>query len=86
MLYMIPAWLIVGLVIFVIVEVVSRDDDRKRADELIAGTRNQTPEDIDKCITNLETRNRWLLSKNKTDRRRVELLRRLRDNKVTPRP
>ncbi|GAI64072.1 unnamed protein product [marine sediment metagenome] len=86
MLYMIPAWLIVGLAIWVIVEVVSRYDDRERADELIAGTRNQTPEDIDKCITNLETRNRWLLSKNKTDRRRVELLRRLRNNKVTPSP
>ncbi|MBA7606372.1 hypothetical protein ES703_13520 [subsurface metagenome] len=86
MLYMIPAWLAIGLAIFVIVEVFSRDDARARADELIAGTRNQTPEDIDKCITNLEARNRWLLSKNKTDRRRVELLRRLRNNKVTPYP
>ncbi|MBA7531193.1 hypothetical protein ES705_23404 [subsurface metagenome] len=86
MLYMIPVWLVVGLVIFVMVEVFSRADDRKRADEFIAGTRNQTPEEINKCITNLETRNRWLLSKNKTDRRRVELLRRLRNNKVTPYP
>lgn len=86
MLYLIPVWLVVALVVFVIVEVFSRDDARTRADELIAGIRNQTPEDIDKCITNIEARNRWLLSKNKTDRRRVELLRRLRDNKVIPRP
>ncbi|GAI96203.1 unnamed protein product, partial [marine sediment metagenome] len=78
MLYLIPVWLAVGLVVFVVVEVFERHEARERADKLIAGICNQTPEDIDKCITNIEARNRWLLSKNKTDRRRVELLRRLR--------
>ena len=86
MLDMIPVWLVVTLVVFVLVELFSRADARVQADELIAGTRERTPEEIDKCITNLKTRNRWLLSKNKTDRRRIELLRRLRDNKVTPYP
>ncbi|MBA7626699.1 hypothetical protein ES703_34154 [subsurface metagenome] len=65
----------IGLVVYVIAYFFDREDARARADELITGIRKPTPEDIDKCMLRLEVANIRLLSRNETDRRRVELLR-----------
>lgn len=74
------------LFIYVVAYHIDRNDARERADEFIGGIRKPTPKDIDKCMSQLEVANRRLLSKDETDRRRVELLRSLRDNTVTSHP
>ncbi len=88
MLYLItlPILCAVALFIYVVAYVFERDEARERADEFIAGIREPTPKDIDKCMLKLEVANIRLLSRNETDRRRVELLRDLRDYARTSYP
>jgi hypothetical protein len=74
----------IGLVVYVIAYVFDRDDARARADEFIAGIRKPIPKDIDKCMLKLEVANRRLLDRNETDRRRVDRLRDMRKEMVTP--
>jgi hypothetical protein len=76
----------IGLVVYVIAYFFDREDARLQADEFIAGIRKPTPEDIDKCMLRLEVANIRLLSRNETDRQRVEVLRSLRNNTVTSHP
>lgn len=83
MLYLIPMCLFIAFFIFVVVEVISREDDRDRADKLITGIREPKQKDIDKCIKALRTRNKMLFSRDETDRRRIELLRDMRNEMVT---
>lgn len=77
---------LIGLFVYVFAYHCDRDEARERADELIAGIRKPTPKDIDKCMRKLQTANSRLLDRNETDRRRVELLRDIRNGKVSPRP
>lgn len=86
MLSLLPVFVILSLVIYVVVYVFNRDEARARADEFIAGTREPTPKALDKCMRKLQTANSRLLDRNETDRRRVEILRSLRDNTVTSHP
>lgn len=81
MLWILVLLIPIGLVIYVIAYVFDRADAREQADELIAGIRKPMPEDIDKCMRKLQVANNRLLSEDETDRRRVELLRTIRDNK-----
>ncbi len=76
----------VALFIYVLAYWSERDDARARADEFIAGIREPTPKALDKCMMKLQVANSRLLDRNETDRRRVELLRALRDNTVTSHP
>lgn len=76
----------IGLFVWVFAYGFDREAARAQADEFIAGIRKPTPKDIDKCMRKLQTANSRLLDRNETDRRRVEILRSLRDNTVTSRP
>ncbi|MBA7630393.1 hypothetical protein ES703_37915 [subsurface metagenome] len=76
----------IGLFIYVFAYHCDRDEARKRADEFITGIRKPTPKDIDKCMMKLEVANIRLLSRNETDHRRVEILRNIRNGKVSPHP
>jgi hypothetical protein len=76
----------IGLVIYVFAYVCDRDEARERADEFIAGIREPTPKALDKCMRKIQTANSRLLDRNETDRRRVEILRDIRNGKVTPHP
>jgi hypothetical protein len=76
----------ISLFVYVFAYHCDRDDARERADEFIAGIREPTPKDIDKCMRKLQVANSRLLDRNETDRRRVEILRGLRDNTVTSHP
>ncbi len=76
----------IALFVYVFAYVADREEARERADQLITGIRKPTPKDIDKYIGKLQTANKRLLSKNETDRRRVELLHSLRNNTVASHP
>ncbi len=78
--------LIFALVIYVCAYIFKRENARAQADEFIAGIRKPTPKDIDKCIRRLQVANSRLLDRNETDRRRLDILRDIRNGKVTPRP
>ncbi|MBA7576401.1 hypothetical protein ES708_18242 [subsurface metagenome] len=86
MLSLLPVFVILSLVIYIIVYVFERESARAQADEFIAGIREPTPKALNKCMMKLQTANSRLLDRNETDRRRVELLRSLRDNTVTSHP
>ncbi len=86
MVLLITVILIFALVIYVCAYVIERDEARARADEFIAGIREPTPKALDKCMRKLQVANSRLLDRNEPDRRRVEILRSLRDNTVTSHP
>ncbi len=86
MVLLITVILIFALVIYVCAYVFEREDARAQADEFIAGIREPTPKALDKCMRKLQTANSRLLDSNETDRRRLEILRGLRDNTVTSHP
>ena len=86
MVLLITVILIFALVIYVCAYVIERDEARARADEFIAGIREPTPKALDKCMRKIQTANSRLLDRNETDRRRVEILRDIRNGKVTPHP
>ncbi len=76
----------IGLFVYVFAYLCDREDARERADEFIAGIREPTPKALDKCMRKLQVANSRLLNRNETDRRRVEILRNIRNGKVTPHP
>jgi hypothetical protein len=84
MLWLIAVVMLITLVVYVVVYVFDREDARLRADEFIAGIRKPTPEEIDKCMLRLEVANIRLLSNNETDHRRVERLRDMLKEMITP--
>ncbi len=86
MLWLIAVFILITLIVYIVVYVFDREGARAQADEFIAGIRNPTPIALDKCMRKLQTANSRLLDRNETDRRRVEILRSLRDNTVTSHP
>lgn len=86
MVLLITIILVFALVIYAVIYIFDRDEARAQADEFIAGIREPTPKALDKCMRKLQTANSRLLDRNEPDRRRVEILRSLRDNTVTSHP